>query len=74
VISSYVSASFDTILSCLFWKCSSPALGGRGGDLPGSLVMSSSRLAARTVSFLHVKIVSADPPEARNFSNFLSTS
>jgi hypothetical protein len=28
VISSYVSASFDTILSYLFWKCSSPAPGG----------------------------------------------
>ncbi len=36
-ISSYVSASFDTILSYLFWKCSSPAPGGgggKGGDKP----------------------------------------
>jgi hypothetical protein len=38
VISSYNSASFDIILSYLFWKCSSPALGGRGGrpaEVPG---------------------------------------
>jgi hypothetical protein len=38
VISSYVSASFDTILSYLFWKCSSPALlgGGEGpAEVPG---------------------------------------
>jgi hypothetical protein len=36
VISSYVSASFDTILSYLFWKCSSLALGGGGpAEVPG---------------------------------------
>jgi hypothetical protein len=41
--------------------------GGGGGeemDLPRSLVMSSSRLAVRTVPFFPVNIVSADPPEA----------
>ncbi len=45
---------------------------GEGGrvDLPRSLVMSSSRLAARTVPFLPVKIASANPLEAKNFSNF----
>jgi hypothetical protein len=36
--------------------------------------MSLSRLAARTVLFLPVKTLSADPPEAINCSNFLSTS
>ncbi len=47
-------------------ECSSPAPRGGGGrrDLPWSLVMSLSRLAARTVLFLPVKTVSADPPEA----------
>jgi hypothetical protein len=35
VISSYVSASFDIILSYLFWKCSSPELGGRPAEAPG---------------------------------------
>ncbi len=36
--------------------------------------MSLSRLADRTVLFLPVKTVSADPPETKIFSNFLSTS
>jgi hypothetical protein len=35
VISSYVSATFDTILSYLFWKCSSPALEGGPAEVPG---------------------------------------
>ncbi len=41
---------------------------GRGGemDLPRSLVMSSSRLAARTAPFLPVKTISVDPPEGTN--------
>jgi hypothetical protein len=71
VISRYPSASFDTILSNLFWNVLlHPGGGGGGRDLPWSLVMSLSRMAARTVLFLSVKTVSADPPEAINFSNF----
>jgi hypothetical protein len=59
----YPSASCDTILSNLFWNVHLLHLGG-GRDLPRSLVMSLSRLAARTVLFLPVKTVSADPAEA----------
>jgi hypothetical protein len=39
--------------------------GGGGGDLPRILVMSSSRLAARTAPFLPVKTI--DPPEGINY-------
>jgi hypothetical protein len=55
VISRYPSASFDTILSNLFWNVHLLHPGGERRDLPWSLVMSLSRLAARTVLFLPVK-------------------
>ena len=76
VISRYPSASFDTILSNLFWNVHllHPGGGGEGADLPRSLVMSLSRLAAMTVLFLPVKTATADPLEAINFWNFLSSS
>jgi hypothetical protein len=72
VISSYVSVSFDIILSYLFWSVHLLHPGG-WGDLPRSMVMSLSRLAARAAPFLSVKTASADPPEAKNFSNFFSS-
>jgi hypothetical protein len=71
VISSYVSATFDTILSYFFWKCSSPALEGGPAEVPGDELV---EVGGQDGPFLHVKIVSADPPEAINLSNFLSTS
>ncbi len=74
VISRYPSASFDTILSNLFWNVHLLHPGGGGVDLARSLVMSLSRLAIIAVIFLPVKTASADPPEAIHFSNFLSTS
>jgi hypothetical protein len=45
-------------------------------DLPWSLVMSSSGLAARTISMQSLRLlfpffVSADPSEAKNLPNFL---
>jgi hypothetical protein len=47
-------------------------VGGGGRDLLRSLVMSLSRVAARTVLFLPVKTVSADPPEAIIFQTFFN--
>jgi hypothetical protein len=70
VISRYPSASFRHYPLKFVLECSSPAPRGGRRDLPWSLVISLSRLAARTVLFLPVKTVSADPPEAINFSNF----